>query len=523
MEHLETEEDLHKFYKSGPRLWSGVYLVALLYFLVHMLTSTRYGIFRDAMYLLDCGRHLAWGYVDHPPLFPFIAWIAIHTFGTSLPALIFWPALAGAARIVLTAQFASALGASAFGQAVAAILSATTAGWMLIDHQFSMNAFEPLFWTGCAFVVLRLIQGGNPRLWLLFGVIAGLGLNNKYSIAAFALALLAGVLLTPARRILFTPWLFAGGAVAFLLILPNLIWEIANQWPFLQFLHNVSASGKDVLLSPIAFVAQQILIAGPPAFPFWFAGLLLLLFSQRLHPYRAFGFAFLLTLLIFELSHGKNYYSLPAYPIVLAAAGIAIERWLANRPTLTRVAVPLMALWIFIPFFFLLPVVLPVLPIDRFLAYQQHLPFTIPRSETGHLGAALPQYYADEFGWEEMVQSVARIYHALPPADQKQAAILTSNYGQAAAIDYFGPRYGLPSAISGHNNFWLWGTHGYTGTIVIRVGSTLADTRKYFQSAEIAAQRTNPYVLSYEQGPIFLCRGLKGDLQSLWPRTKDWD
>ena len=513
---------------ESRRLWPGTYWIAFGYFLVHMLLSTRYGIFRDAMYLLDCARHLAWGFVDQPPLFPFIAWIAIHTFGTSLPALIFWPALAGVLRIVLTAAFARQLGAGTFGQAFAALLSATTSGWLIIDHQFSMNAFDPLFWAGSAFVILRLIQTGDLRLWLAFGLLSGLGLENKYSMAAFALALLLGVLLTPQRRILFTPWFLAGGAVAFVIALPNLIWEIANQWPFLQFLHNVSATGKDVILSPVAFLGRQLLIMGPPSFPFWFAGLLYLLFSKRTKPYRALGLAFLFTLVIFEVTHGKDYYPLPVYPIVIAAAGLALERWLATpwftaHSAARRIAAPAFALWILIPLSFLLPLVLPVLPIDQFLAYQQHLPFGIPRSETAQIGASLPQYYADEFGWEQMVQAVARVYHSLTPEEQKKAAILTSNYGQAGAIDYFGPKYGLPPAISGHNSFWLWGPRDYTGEVVIRVGDRLERAQQHFDSVTVAATLDNPYTLFYEKRPILLCRHLKQSLQSIWPDQKSWD
>ena len=481
------------------------------------------------MYLLDCGRHLAWGFVDQPPLFPFIAWIASHTLGTSLPALIFWPALAGAARIVLTAALAREMGARRLGMALTALMSACVGGWLIIDHQFSMNAFEPLFWTGCALVVVRMIRTGDLRLWILFGVIAGLGLQNKYSMAGFAAALIAGLVLTPQRRILFTPWLLAGGVAAMLISLPNLIWEAAYQWPFLQFLHNVSATGKDVILSPVSFVAQQILIVGPGLFPFWFAGLLYLLLGREMKAYRALGWTLLLTLLLFLLTHGKNYYSLPMYTIAIAAGGLALERtlagrWFTKRPMLQRAATPALAVWVVASLAVLLPVVLPVLPIDEFLKFQEHLPFTIPRSETGHLSAALPQYYADEFGWEDMVKVVAAIYHGLSPEDQKKAAIVTNNYGEASAVDYFGPKYGLPEAICGHNTFWLWGTHGYTGEIVIRVGSSLERERQVFETAEIAGMRSNPYALSYEKGPIFLCRGLKNTtLQKIWPHEKHWE
>src|SRR5215470_7534266 len=247
---------------SSPRLslWPWVYLIAFVYFALHMATATRYGYFRDALYYIACSHHLAFGYVDLPPLFPFIAWIARHTLGTSLPALIFWPALAGAGRILLIAAFARQLGAQRFGAALAALLAATPAVWWVIDHQFAMNAFEPLFWIGCAYVILRMIKTQNPKLWLAFGAVAGLGLENKYSISVFAFALLLGLFLTSQRKLLFTPWLFAGGAVALLIFLPNLIWNIRHHWPFLELMRNIRATGKDIAYPPLAYISQQILM-----------------------------------------------------------------------------------------------------------------------------------------------------------------------------------------------------------------------------------------------------------------------
>src|SRR6185503_18870519 len=211
-------------HRSRSLLW--VYMIALVYFSLHLLTSTRYGYFRDALYYLACSEHLAFGYVDQPPLIAVLGWIARHTLGTSLPALLFWPALAGALRIVLTALFARELGAGRFGSVLAAALAATPGVWWVIDHQFAMNGLEPLFWGGLAYVTLRLINTANPKLWLAFGVIAGIGLLNKYSIVIFAAALLAGLLLTRQRKILFTPWILVGGAIALLIFSPNLIWNI---------------------------------------------------------------------------------------------------------------------------------------------------------------------------------------------------------------------------------------------------------------------------------------------------------
>lgn len=491
----------------------------------------RYGYFRDALYYLACSDHLAFGYVDLPPLFPFVAWIARHTLGTSLPALIFWPALAGAARIIFVAAFARELGARRFGVALAATLAATPAVWWVIDHQFAMNTFEPLFWGGCAYVILRMIHTQNPKLWLTFGALAGLGLENKYSIAIFVFALLAGLLLTQHRKLLFTPWLFAGGAVALLIFLPNLIWNIQHHWPFLELMRNIRVTGKDIAYPPGAYTAQQILMMNPFSFLFWFGGLLFYFFSRNAKNYRVFGWTFLITFAFFLISHGKDYYSAPAYTIVLAAGAVAAENLLSgaaqqqttDQPSRWRAVLkPVCFLWLIVGVSLILPLVLPALPLEAFVRYQSHSPLSPKPTERSFIGAVLPQYYADELPWEQQVEAVARVYHSLPPEDQAKTAIFCDNYGQAGAIDFFGPRYGLPKAISGHQNYFLWGPRNYTGEIVILVGQPEDDVRKEFVSVEIAATVNVPYAYSYETRPVLLCRGLKENLQTLWPRVKYW-
>lgn len=510
---------------SAPEvsLWPWVYVVGAVYFGLHLATSMRYGYFRDALYYLACAEHLDFGYVDLPPLFPVIAWIARRTLGTSLPALIFWPALAGAARIVFIAAFARELGARRYGTALAALLGATPAVWWVIDHQFAMNALEPLFWMGCAWALLRMIKTGNPKLWLAFGAIAGLGLENKYSIVIFAFALLAGLLLTPQRRLLFTPWLLAGGAVGFVIFLPNLIWNIHHHWPFLELMHNIRVTGKDIILPPGAYLGQQILMMNPLSFPFWFAGLLFY-FSRPARAFRVFGWTFVITIALFLALHGKDYYSAPAYTMVLAAGGVIIERLLESwrRPRAAAILRPACFVWLVTAVALILPLVLPVLPLADFLRYQSHLPFQPARTERSFIGAVLPQYYADELPWQDMVAAVAQVYHSLTPAEQAKAAIFCDNYGEAAAIDFFGRQYGLPKAISGHQNYFLWGPRNYTGEIVILVGDGEEDARKEFASVAIGATLHNPYAFWYETQPILLCRGLRGNLQLLWYRVKYW-
>ena len=501
--------------------WVWIFGIALFYFALHLATSTRYGYFRDALYYLACSEHLAFGYVDQPPLIAFIGWFVRHTLGTSLPALLFWPALAGASRIVLTAVFARELGASRFGILLAATLAATPGVWWVLDHQFAMNCFEPLLWGGLAYVGLRLIKTGNPRLWLSFGAIAGVGLLNKYSIVFFAAALIAGLLLTPQRKVLFTPWILAGGALAFLIFLPNLIWNIHNGWPFLELMRNVRATGKDIVLPPHEYLLQQILMMNPATFPFWFGGLLFLFLSRHEKNYRALGWAFVIVIAFLMISHGKIYYSAPAYVMLFAAGAVATQRLLAGLK-LQAVLRPVCFVWLVLAVVLLLPLFLPVLPIEKFISYQSYLPFDISKTERSFIGESLPQYYADEFPWPGMVEAVARVYHSLTPEEQKRTAIFGNNYGQAAAIDFFGPKYGLPKAISGHQNYFLWGPRDYTGEIVIVLGDVESTAREQFNSVTVAATLNNPYAYRYENRPILLCRGLKWNFQTEWSRIKNW-
>ena len=510
---------------TRPSLWPWVYVIALVYLTLHLATSTRYGYFRDALYYLACSEHLAFGYVDQPPLIAVLGWLVRHTSGTSLPALLLWPALAGASRIILTAAFARELGARRFGIVLASVLAATPGVWWVIDHQFAMNTFEPLVWGGLAYVVLRIVKTGNTNLWLAFGAVAGVGLLNKYSLIIFASALIGGVLLTRQRSILFTRWILAGGAIAFLIFLPNLIWNIQHDWPFLELMRNVRATGKDVVLPPGKYLLQQILMMNPASFPFWFGGLLFYFFSRDAKSYRSLGWAFVITILFFMITHGKDYYAAPAYVMLFAAGAAAAERLLfrlAARPKLQMLLKPACFIWLLLGVLPLLPLVLPVLPIETFVRYQSHLPFEVPKTEQSFVGETLPQYYADEFPWPGMVATVARVYHSLTPEEQQRTAIFGSNYGQAAAIDFFGPQYGLPKAISGHQNYFLWGPRHYTGDIVILLGGLEHEAREQFESVTVAATLNNPYAYRYENRPILLCRGLKWNLQTEWNRVKNW-
>jgi Dolichyl-phosphate-mannose-protein mannosyltransferase len=507
---------------SSHRAWTSGAAIALYIaaasFLIHMITAGRYGYFRDELYYLACARHLAFGYVDQPPMIALVAWLTVHTLGTSLYALHFLPALACAGMIYLTAVIAHELGGGRFAQSLAALSTALTAVYLVIAHQLAMNVFEPLLWMGCAWLVIRIIKTGDQRLWLWFGVLAGLGMENKYSMGVFGFGVVIGLLLTGERRAFRSRWIWLGGGIAFAIFLPNLIWNIQHHWPFIELMRNIRASGRDIRHGPLAFLGQQALMMSLLNFPIWLVGLLVLFFGRSAKRFRILGWTFLVVLGTMIALNGKDYYSAPAYPMLLAAGAVAIEGFAARHRWLKPAAIVALIVCI-IPF---LPILLPILPLNTYLAYQEKLRIRPPATEKSHLRSPLPQYYSDELGWRQMTAAVAQIYNNLPPAERAQTAIFAQDYGQAGAIDFFGGRYGLPKSICGHQNYYFWGPRQYTGASMIVLGDRRERLEKLFQEVTLEGHFGVPYAL--EHGPIWLCRGPRGwNLQQIWPRLKHWD
>ena len=495
-----------------------VLYIAAASFLIHMLTAARYGYFRDELYYLACARHLALGYVDQPPMIALATWLTVHTLGTSLYALHFLPALAGAAMVWLTAMIARELGGGRFAQSLAALSIALAGVFVIMAHLLTMNVFEPLFWMGCAWVVIRIIKTGNQKLWLGFGVLAGLGLENKYSMALFGFAIVAGVLLTAERKAFRGPWIWIGGAIALAIFLPNLVWNIQHHWPFIQLMHNIRASGRDIVRGPLAFMGNQIFIMSPLNFPIWLAGLLFLFFARDGKRFRALGWAFLVVPAVTMFLHGKDYYSAPAYPMLLAAGAVAIERAGSVRPWLRPATVAALVAGT-AP---LLPMMMPILPLETCVHYQETLHLAPPATEKSHLGSPLPQYYSDDLGWEQMTAAVANAYDRLPFGLRSVTAIYAQNYGEAGAIDFFGPKYGLPKAICPHQNYFLWGPRNYKGLGMIVLGDNRKNLEKYFGQVIHAGDFGVPY--SLEHGPIWMCAQPRGwTLKEMWPKLKQWD
>jgi hypothetical protein len=498
-----------------------VLVLALANFLMHLYFNNRYGYFRDEFDYMACGDHLAWGYVDHPPLIPFLIKICRLVLGDSLRSIRFLPALATSAAVILTAMIARELGGRRFAIVLSALSFIAVPIYLSDGSLLTTNCLEPLLWMGCVCFAIMAIKRDDPRYWLWFGVVAGLGLEEKYSIAVLGFGIVLGLLLTERRRIFVNKWFWLGGALAFLIFLPNFLWNVQHHWPFVELVRNIKADGRDVALSPAAYFAQQVLIVHPIVAPIWIIGVLAFLFSARLKPYRFLGWSYLVAFTVFVVLKGKNYYLGPIYPVYLAAGAVVIESFIArSRQVWLK---PALVTLILAGGAWLSPVVMPVLPVDQFISYMNKLPFKVPRSEHSHMRAILPQHYADQFGWEEIVATVNQAYQKLSSEERSSCAIFAQDYGQAGAIDFFGRRYGLPPALSGHQTYFLWGPRGYSGNCMIVLDDSREELEGLFEHVEyVGKSADNPYALEREI-PVFLCRGAKfGSLAQLWPQLKKW-
>ena len=478
-----------------------------------------YGFFRDELYYMACGQHLAWGYIDQPPLIALVAWFERHLFGNSLLSVRLLPILAGAAVVFLTGILAREFGARRYGQFLAASAILWAPAYFAFDSFLSMNAFEPLFWLLCACIVARIVKGASPKWWLAFGAVAGIGIENKHTMILFGFALVAGLILAGQARLLLSKWIWIGGAIALALFLPNLLWEASHDWPQIEVVRNAQLY-KNIPISPLRFLADQILFLSPIALPVWTGGLVWLLFSAKGRPFRFFGFAYLIVVAVFIVLDGKSYYVLPAYPMLMAAGGAAIEDLVeANAWRWLRTALPVLLV---IAGLVALPFGVPVLPVDAFLRYSRVFPYANSvKTERDAVDVQLPQLYADMFGWENIADGVSQVYHDLPAADRAGCAILAGNYGEAGAIDYYGPALGLPHAISGHNSYFDWGPRAYTGSCVIVFGERSAEFTQYFRDVQLAATITNAHTMPIESSiNVYICRQPIAPLRVLWPHFK---
>lgn len=494
--------------------------IALVQLVLQIWAMSGYGYFRDELYYLASTDHLSWGYVEHPPFSIFVLAVVRKLFGDSLPALRMVPALCGAATVFLTGMITGQLGGGRYAQALAALAALLSPTFLGTSHYYSMNCFDILLWTIAISVLIRALGSESPRDWILLGVVVGIGLLNKISMSWFAGALMLGLLLTGHRRRLASPWPWVAAAIAGLIFLPHVVWQVRNGWPTLEFMHNATAR-KMVAVPFSKFVLEQVLSMGPASALIWVTGIFFGLLTDWKKRGRILALIYLAVFALLAVGgRSRASYLAVAYPMLFALGAIAFERFMGHsrRGWLRPVSIAFIVL-LGAP---AIPFALPILPEETFIRYQAALhmqPHTDERQEMG----PLPQQYADMHGWEEMVALVAKAYARLTPEERAHARVFGQNYGEAGAVDLLGRRYGLPRAMSSHNSYWLWGPGDFDGSVLIIIGGDRADNAQFFEEIEIVGQTNSRYAMPYENGlDVSIARRARVSLREAWPKLKSY-
>jgi len=479
------------------------------------------GYFRDEFYYIACSDHLDWGYVDQPPFSIIALWISRMLFGDSLIALRIFPALAGAIVIILTGWTVRELGGNRYAQLLAAFLVMFAPLILAEDSYFSMNAFDVLFWTLAFYFIIKVLKQGQPRYWIYLGCVLGLGLMNKISVLWLGAGFAIGVLLTSNRSLLLKRNIWITAAIAFLTFLPHIIWQVTHGFPTLEFIKNATGN-KYVAVSPWELFIQQVLIMNPVTAIIWISGVIYFLIAKQVKQFRILPIIYLVVLMILIINkNSKSEYLGPLIPILFAMGTYTIERFI--RTFHWNWLKPVVYIFLIPTGIALAPIVIPILPIESYIAYSQALGIKPTTPEKKELNL-LPQFYADRCGWEELTAVVANVYSSLTPEEKKQCVILCDNYGEAGAIYFFGKKYNLPKTISAHNNYWFWGCQNSDGAIVIRLWGSRDRILESYEEAVQAGVFQNEYCMPYENNmPIWICKHRRIPLRDNWADFKHFN
>lgn len=474
------------------------------------------GPFIDELYYVACAERPAWGYVDHPPLAPALLRVSRAALGDGMLPLRLPPALAAAAVLFGVGALAGRLGAGPKGQALACAGLLIAPLLQVMTGFFSMNAFEIAFWFGLSWLLVEIELRDAPRLWPAFGFLAGLALLNKHTVVLYAAGLGLGLLLTPARRHLAGRWLWLGVAIAGLVLLPNLLWQHANGWPSLEFYRNASLY-KQTKIPALAVLALQGVFVNPGGLPVWIAGLWFLLRRPRL---RHLGIAYLALLALMAASHESRPDRISGlYPLLFAAGGAALEGvlWGAGRALLGWVLVAWMAVWGVL----FAPLGLPILPPETTAGWASTLG-VVPQMERGEgKRTELPQWFADRYGWEVLVEDVAQARERLSPPERERVAYFAPSYGQAGALEWLGRDRGLTPAYSTHNTYYLWGPPPEPVDVAIVIGNSAERLGELFESVELAKVHDCEFCMPWrDEMPIWIVRNERTPVASHWAEWK---
>jgi 4-amino-4-deoxy-L-arabinose transferase-like glycosyltransferase len=504
--------------KRNEQILNIILLISILNLLVYILTLyfTSYGIFRDELYYIACANRPDFGYVDHPPLSIWLLAVWKLLLGDSLFVIRLLPAFISSATIFLLGLFTFRLGGGKSAVVISMLTFMLTPIFLGMTTIYSMNVFDFFFWILSSYIFLRILESENYRLWYILGIIIGLGLLNKTSMLWLSGGIFIGTLFTPLREDLKTKYPYIAAGIALLIFSPYIVWNLTHDFAHLEFMRN-AAQHKYGGLTPVSFLLDMILILNPLSLLIWIPGIVFYFFNRSSRIYRPPGYIWLVTLAILFINwHSKAEYIAPAFQILFAGGAVQIVHWNVKLKRLKyALAIPVVVLGIFLS-----PLARPLLPVESFLSYQAALKLQ-PAGSEGHQLAGLPQFYADMFGWEDLAKEVSKVYQSLPGEEKKRTVVYCSNYGRAAAIEYFRKKYALPKVICPHNSYWMWWKEAENPTTVIIIGGEFEDHLRLFETVEEVGFYRTKYAMPYENNlKIFLGRGLTKSSEQLKKELK---
>jgi len=491
------------------RTWWLVGLLSIVKLLLHLLTNTSYELQRDAFMYIDLGNHLAWGYHSVPPSIAVFANISRFLFGDTTFGIRFFPAIVGVLSIMLIGIMVREAGGGKWAQFFACLAFLAAPAFLRSNTLFQPVSFNQFYWLLLVFLLFRLIRTQKPFYWYLIGIVAGLAFLNKYSVVFYLFGIIVAVLLTPLRNWLRRPQPYIAIAIAGLIALPNLIWQVNHNWPVINHMQEL-AETQLVNVRVDVFLLEQIMMF-LPVFFIWVLGLVYVAFLKDGKPYRAFAWIYLAVVLILIFLRGKPYYTIGLYSILFVFGGLFIERYLVGKLGFLKYVIIIFILAVSVV---ALPISLPILKPEAFIQFYKSVGMEkFHRWEDGEY-YDLPQDYADMIGWEELSQMVGETFQKLTPEQRARCVIMANNYGEAGSVNFYGTKYNLPQVISFNDSYIFWAPESIDAEYLIKIGDS-DNLEEIFHQVDIVGRISTPHARQ-EGTPVYFCADPKTEVNLVY-------
>jgi hypothetical protein len=489
--------------------WGLIAVFVTVKLLLHFTTNTIYEVHRDGLLYIELGKHLSWGYQSVPPSIAVFASLSRFLFGDTAFGINFFPAIIGAISLIIIGIMVKEMGGNKMAQFIALLAFLISPSFLRSNSLFQPVSFDEFYWFLLAFLIFRLIKTEKPSYWIWIGVTAGVAFLNKYLVVFFIIGLVASILLTPLRKWLKSPYPYIGSLIALLIALPNLIWQYRHNWPVVRHMHELTETQLVNVRIDIFLIDQLMMNIAPILI--WIPGLIFILFNREGKKYRILGLAYIFTILLLIIFRGKSYYTLGLYPMLFAFGGFALARWLQGKLIFLRNAVIVITVIIGI---ISLPFSLPILNPEQFIRFSKIIGMeNSQRWEEGEYHE-LPQDYADMIGWEELAKIVSDTYDNLTPTEKEHCTIFANNYGEAGAINFYGKKLGLPTAISFNDSYLDWAPDSIPGDCLIKVGES-DDVVEMYNDVRIVGRISTPHAREFGV-PVYLFKDPKTDFRNYY-------